>query len=278
MNDLEKKEYFCNALKNNVGDFKEIYSLYSSEVDNNYNLCSYNSFYKPKRNQYNLHKLYYLFLDLDGWSYELPVSLLDILNKFRELGFYNPPTQIIRTSKGRFHILLQLEPLNAFSDNISYWKKCSRGLCKAFVDLGADYSASTNPAGFYRVPGHINEDCSYGTEIQQVFHSESIFRLDEIHEVLIENGLVIKSKTKKNVKAMIKRIEQGVPKGVRNKSCFSLAICYKDEGFSYEETLTWLFERNTNSNPIPMKDKEVLGCVKSAFKNSYKPSEWYLKK
>ena len=274
---MKKKEYFFIASLNRDGIFEESYTLNAADTNNNYNLLSFNSFYIPKRNQENLHTLYYLFLDLDGWKYRLPLSILDIIHKFHELGFDESPSLIIRTSEGRFHVLLKLEPMRAFPDKISYWKKCARGLCNAFNELGADYQASSNPAGFYRVPDYLNEKCQYEFKVEKVFSSESVFRLDEIHEILIENSLVNKTKTKKSVKEMITRLEDGVPEGVRNKSCFTLAIYYKDQGITEDETLTSLLAWNSNYNQVPMEEKEVLWCVKSAFKCSYKPSEWHLR-
>src|SRR5579884_2129698 len=152
-------------------------------------LNSFYPFYPPSRDIRSLHTLYRILIELDGVGSPLPLSYLDILVRFRELGFDKTPSRIICTSPGRFHVILELKPLRAFPEKVSYWRRCARGLALLFEELGADMGASTNPVGFMRIPGHINYKYPEKPLVEMVFQStSSIFTLAEIYEVLQEHG------------------------------------------------------------------------------------------
>lgn len=243
-----------------------------------YQLETLNSFYLKKRSNQTLHTLYALAIDIDGIRGSLPLSHIDILRRWGELGFPDPPTEIRITCQGRFHIIIRIEPARAFPEKISYWKKCSKGLYKAFKDLGADEVATTNIVGFVRIPGHKN--CKYPGEqiVETVSQSESIFTLTEIHRVLLENALVQESITyKKSTIEKIEILEKGVPPGIGNNVCLTLAIFYREQGLSEEETRERLYSWNA-SLQAPDPAYNVKNTVRSAYKNGYSLSLKYLNK
>jgi len=240
------------------------------EVDPIHNLFCLNSFFD---NPYNLHRteeylttFYALHLDLDGWEYSIPLSHLDILEKWNDLGFDKDPS-IIKTSEGRFHIILWLQPLKAFPEKISYWKKCEKGLCELLKEFGAD---PQSPVNFVRIPGSINYKYYYKPVVEVVHFSESIFTLTEIHQTLIDNNVFYKKpkRVKLSLLQGIKELEMGVPCGMTNYSAWGLALYYKSQGIEVEKTNELLLDWNTK-NEVPEERKTLITTIRSAYKESY---------
>lgn len=238
-------------------------------------LESLNSFYRKPRDIKNLHTLHRILIDSDGVSRPLPLSRLDIRERFRELGFDKPPSQIICTSPGRFHVILNLKPLRAFPEPISYYRRCATGLALLFKELGADIGASTNPVGFMRIPGHVNYKYPSKPTVEVVFESDSIFTLSEIYEILRENGLVKKPKafnSSSDVKEKIQLLIQGkLPDNgsrANNHVCLTLAIYYRTQGLTEEEILEELSDWNT-SHLEPLQEREIRRIVRYVFEKNY---------
>lgn len=234
-----------------------------------YQLETVNSFYKKKRSNQTLHTLYALQIDIDGDKWSLPVSHIDILRKWDDLGFPDQPSEIRRTSEGRFHVIFRIKPARAFPDKISYWKKCALGLHKAYEDLGSDEVATTNIVGFVRVSGHQNRKYPGKQLVETVLESDSIFTLTEIHEALLENGLVRNSTLVcGSVHEKIAILENGVPPGIGNYVCFTLAIYYRDQGLTEDEAL---YRLNSWNEELLQADPhyKVKNTVKSAYRNGY---------
>lgn len=66
-------------------------------------------------------------------------------------------------------------------------------------------------------------------------------------------------------KKPLTEIKIGVGYGERNTSAFKLACDYKDKGLSIEETTKLMMDWNRNCSP-PLHDRELLSCIKSAYK------------
>jgi len=71
-------------------------------------------------------------------------------------------------------------------------------------------------------------------------------------------------------KKPLTEIKIGVRYGERNTSAFKLACDYKDKGLSIEETTKLMMDWNRNNNP-PLHDRELINCIKSAYKRPAPP-------
>jgi len=269
-----EKEYFFFGYKDDADNFRFDSPCTLSqfnEILSSHNLLCLNSFYvnpyNPSRSEKYLTTFYALHLDLDGWKYETPLSHLNILEKWHELGFDKHPSIIIRTSEGRFHIILWLHPLSAYPDKISYWKKCQKGLCELLKEFRADPQP---PVNFVRIPGSINYKYHYKPVVEVVHFSESIFTLTEIHQTLIDNNVFYKKPKRVNISLLqgIKELEMGVPYGMTNYSAWSLALYYKSQGIEVEKTIELLLDWNTK-NEVPEERKTLITTIRSAYKTSY---------
>ena len=271
------KDKFFFGYEDEFGNFRFVSCYHREDLTQgpeSHNLICPNSFYRKPRSLNTLHNLYALWLDIDGNTKPFPLSHIDILEKWNELGFSKPPTAIICTSPGHYHVILRLIPLRAYPEKISYWEMCQRGLCKLFRELGADYQP---PISFIRIPGHRN--CKHPDKplVENVFESDSIFTLSEVYESLKENGIKKRNVGASTVEAQINSLlEGGVPYGKRDRACFTLAIYFnKNLGLSQEEALERLLEWNTRL-PEPLKPREITKAVRSAYKGGYSPSPRWL--
>lgn len=271
-------EVFFLAYEDDCGHFRfeSSYELQNLEQGKSFHqLITLNSFYRKPRNLNTLHTLYALWIDIDGDCEPLPLSHLDVLERWLEIGFPKPPTEIIQTSVGHFHILLALQPLRAFPEKISFWKVCAEGLALLFKELGADMGATTNPICFMRIPGHVNSKHYDKPVVETVFESESVFTLSEIYGVLQELGLVKRPKkfsSHSDIQEKIKILRQGKfpDNGSRtnNHVCLTLAIYYKTQGLTEEEIFENLSDWNTLLSE-PLQEKEIQQILKYTFHKNY---------
>jgi len=265
-------EFFFLQYRDN-GDHFRFESAYKNkdliQGRQEHQLETLNSFYQRKRSSNHLHTLYALYVDIDGTKEPFPLSAVDILERWRELGFANPPSEIRRTSNGRFHVIFRIKPARAFPDKISYWKKCAKGLYLGFKDIGSDEMATTNPVGFVRIPGHTNFKHLEKPIVELITKSGSIFTLSEIHQTLLDNGVLQPAiKSNKSLAEKISILQKGVPPGIGNYSSFTLAIYYKGQGVSEDEASEKLLIWNDNlQSPDP--SYKVKNTVRSAYKNGY---------
>jgi hypothetical protein len=293
MNDMQKKndiifwhlhsycksdeECFYFGYKDDADNFR-FHSPYTlkelKEVDPIHNLLCINSFYinpyNANRTEKYLTTLYALNLDLDGWKYSTPLSHIDVLKTWNELGFDKDPSIIIRTSEGRFHIILWLQPLAAFPEKISYWKKCQEGLCNLFQEFGADRQP---PVNFVRIPGTINYKYCNKPVVEIVYSSDSVFSLSEIHQVLQDNNVYYKKPKKVNTSLLegIKEIEMGVRHGVTNYALYTLALHYRTQNLSKDQAIKKLMEWNLR-NELPEVDNKFINTIGSAYSSNHTPS------
>jgi hypothetical protein len=243
-----------------------------------YQLETLNSFFRKQRRTLTLHTLYGFCIDIDGVRDEFPLSLLDILERWRALGFSENPSEVRRTSEGRFHVIIKITPVRAFPEKISYWKKCAKGLYLAFKDLGADEGAITNPVGFVRIPGHPN--CKYPDKprVEIISGSNSILTLTDIYQTLNDDGSLGPSfMNQKSIAEKIGILERGVPPGIGNYACFTLAIYYRGQGKSKEEILEKLLTWNEGL-AVPDLPTKVVNTVACVFRHGYSLSIYWLNK
>jgi len=268
---IGNEEYFFFACTDDGGHFRfqdGVTKNHFEESFKNHNLCTVNSFYKKSRRKDCLKIIYAILIDFDGWSASFPLSHLNILEIWDEYGFMLPPSQIIRTSEGRFHLILMIEPIPAYSQYISYHKHISKGICMLFSELNIDFQASINPVGFVRIPEHPNYKYDYKPIVESVYETDSVFTLSAINEVLEDNKIIKPKPTNKSENECIKLLENGVDEGKRDHACFTLAIIYKIQGLSRKQAEDKLIEWGMRCNP-PFSEKLVFKTVKSAFENGY---------
>ena len=275
---FDSKERFYFAYEDDCGNFQFESCYIPLDLDQGFEIhqlfCP-NSFYRRTRSIETLRTLYALWMDIDGICDPFPLSHIDILERWHQLGFSKPPTEIICTSPGHYHVILRLKPLRAFPEKISYWENCQKGITQLFKDLGADYQP---PTGFIRIPGHRNYKHPEKPMVESVLQSNSIFTLSEIYEILKENGIKKRNGAASTVEAKIKILLEGrVAYGKRNRACFTLAIYFnKNLWLSQEQATERLLEWNTRL-PEPLKAREIAKSVRSAYKGDYSVSTKWLK-
>ena len=265
----KQEELFYLGFEDTVGNFQfeSAYKLQDLEQGKEvHQLICLNSFYRKQRSCNTLHTFYNLQLDIDGEREPFPLTDLDVLEVWREIGFTKPPSEIIRTSLGHFHLICKLKPLRAFPDKVNYWKHCQKGLCGLFKELGAD---SQPPTGFIRIPGHRNGKHPQKPLVESVFQSDSIFTLSEIHEILKQNGVEKRDRFSTVDDQINSILVSGVPCGKRNQACFTLSIYFnQNQGLNREEALERVLEWNAKLVE-PLMRGEVEKCVRSAYKGNY---------
>jgi len=278
--DIKKPPHYrCLALKDESKNiFKQHYINADASIeDSEYNLISINSFYLPKRNGNKLSWLNNILIDLDGYSNSFPLSGIDVRKKFNNLGFEKEPTLILSTSEGKYHIILRLVPIKAWDSNIIKWQKYAKALCKYFDEDGADITASTNPAGFYRIPESINFKYINNPKTELICGNDTDFEFKEIEEVLLENNL-IKKMGSKDLFNNIKLLENGGLADGRKRSVFAIACYYNMQEIPKSECLRFLIESWNKLNNLPLEEHIIRSAVKSAFQNNYKISNIYINK
>lgn len=268
---IGNEEYFFFAYTDDGGHFRfqsGVKKKHFEESFKNHNLCTVNSFYKKSRRKDCLKIIYAILIDFDGWSASFPLSHINILEIWDEYGFMLPPSQIIRTSEGRYHMILNIEPIPAYPRYISYHYHISKGICKLFSELKIDVQASTNPIGLVRIPEHPNYKYDYKPIVESVYETDSVFTLSVINEVLKDNEIIKPKPSNKSENERIKILENGVNEGQRDHTCFTLAIIYKNQGLSRKHAEDKLIEWGMRCNP-PFSEKLVFKTVKSAYEKDY---------
>ena len=274
---MASRELFYLAYEDDAGwhRFESAYPKEELEQGKQlHQLITPNSFYRKKRSVDTLHTLYGISTDIDGVTEPWPVTHLDILDIWDKFDFTKPPSEIIYTSPGHYHLILKLKPVRAFPDRISYWQKCAKGLVAAFQNIGPDPQASANPVGFVRIPGHRNAKYYHRPLVETVFQSGSVFTLTEINEAV--NGTPKEDKGNGVELKIEKLLKFGVEHGKRARGALTLSIYFNQHlGLSQEQTFEKIHEWNCKLEE-PLKPYELKKAVNSAYKYGYRLSPRWL--
>lgn len=89
-------------------------------------------------------------------------------------------------------------------------------------------------------------------------------KINEIYQEFKQNIARAKGIPLTTEKKPLTEIKIGVKYGMRNTSCFALAVDYRNKGLSIEEATSLIMTWNKNNTP-PLHDREVITCIKSAY-------------
>lgn len=225
-----------------------------------------NTFYSGKvKTQNALRWFNAIFLDVDD-----PVMTdLDILDRCWEVGLPQP-TLVAKTPHG-LHVFWKIQRVRATAKAVKLYTAILRAVAAA---LGGDPQAAT-PEHFMRLPRCILEFAprEYPFAVFYDWYREEYISAgalpgDEKTAVFIGRDIL--------EHPAVRVLQEGVEKGRRDNTAFTLALCYKVAGYSREESLRELLAWNRRNKP-PLLASQLAAKVRSAYKPKYRgPSSRWL--
>lgn len=223
-----------------------------------------NTFFRDDiRSKNTLRWINALVLDID----EEGLCLLDILDRVNIAGLPRP-TMINKTPHG-WHVYWAIVPVWAWPKVIKLYESILTDMIKA-VD-GSDPQVF-GPERFFRLPKHVKQF----VELRYTLFDFLTWR--DINKPFDEcrSGGSICYMTKCLSNPAVKYLLEGVEKGTRNNTAFTLALCFKKDDFDLDSTYNALLEWNKRNSP-PMPIRILKKTVKSAFNEKWKgPSTLYI--
>lgn len=218
-----------------------------------------NTFYdRRRRTQDSLRWLNAIVIDVDvknGQNQGL--TLPDLLDMIQEAGLPSP-TFIVRTPSGGFHVYFVLDaPRKAYSNNIKTYRKLQLAMARA---IQGDMNA-VGPERFFRIPTSDNVIYQSNNRVNFAdlidWHDINFGVAQERKSVRYSQGLL--------QHAAVQAILRGVEKGYRDNACYTLALAFKADGYTADETEGELQEWNSNLD-CPLSQNTITRKVRSAYK------------
>lgn len=209
----------------------------------------------------NLVWLNCFFLDIDN-SDNLQD---DVLDKFRQAGL--PVPTFVNKSPHGFHAFLVFDqPVPATPENIKQYDNIVKHITR---EIEGD---AKGPERYIRIPKNIiyRTDKLYSFEFFQDWHEineEDVPKLaDNVTFLPIGKCLAIPG---------IKVLLGGVEEGIRDNSAFTLALAFRSDSYTPEQTLGALTLWN-RKNSVPLPERTIRAKIRSAYSGRYSgPSpEW----
>ena len=156
------------------------------DIKNKNVYISVNTFYTNSSKQEYLHKLNFLFVDIDCHMGETPTEHdLQSLLFYLEEDFFGSkvpvPTMVVSTGRG-LHLYWKIKTMSFNSKNKVFWKNVEQGLLKQFSTFSFQTfeidTKVSNPNRVLRLAGTYNPQAQQFTKI--VFCSEEEYTLTEI--------------------------------------------------------------------------------------------------
>ncbi|MRX56576.1 hypothetical protein GJU41_21750 [Bacillus idriensis] len=255
--------FVCNKFNEKPKAIRTFYSLYGAAGAHTY--FTPNTFYRnDQRHAGALRWLNAMVIDIDVKHGQNESMILpDVLDFVSEAGL-PLPSMVVSTPSGGFHVYWYFNnPRRAFPKVTELYKRVQASIAEV---MGGDIQA-VGAERWFRMP----------TEANTLFHSDNRVSFDDLcdwlsiyHEERREELL----KERKSVcigsggllgHAAIKRLLEGVSKGQRDNTCYTLALAFKASGYGESETEARLQEWNGLNEPA-MNQIDVKRKVKSAFK------------
>ncbi|RPF49617.1 primase-like protein [Thermodesulfitimonas autotrophica] len=213
-----------------------------------------NTFFSRRRKTRDaLRWLNALWVDVDD-----PAACdLDVLDRCSELGL-PLPSLVVKTPHG-LHVFWKIQRVRATEKALKLYSKVLRALAEAF---GADVKAAT-PEHFLKIPRVILRFERVEYELR-----DFLVLLDDGYPTAAPGGRVAIQNILSH--PAVQKLLEGVPEGVRNNTCFTLARAHRWSGYSYEETLQAMLEWNQRNRP-PLRENEVRASVRSAYRGLNRP-------
>lgn len=220
-------------------------------------------FHGAARSKNTLRWINALVLDID----EDGLCLLDIYDRVNVAGLPRP-TMINKTPHG-WHVYWAIVPIWAWPRVIKLYESIMVDMINAFE--GADNKVF-GPERFFRLPGHVK----HFEKLRYTIFDFMAWREINYPGDSGRNGGHLCYMTKTLKKPAVKHLLEGVEKGSRNSTAYTLALCFKKDGFDVDSAYGALEEWNKRCSP-PMPIKQLKKAVKSAYNGRFNgPSSRYI--
>ena len=230
-----------------------------------------NSFYRnDKRQKDALRWLNAMVVDVDAKHNHESLTFPELSDRIDEAGL--PPVSLaIKTPSGGYHVYWFFEePRRAFPKVTDHYERVQAEIAKA---IGGDLMA-IGAERWFRLP----------TPENTVHHSGNHVRFDDLcdwftiqHESKSETASTrITSQKSLFEHPAVKALLNGVSEGVRDHTCYTLALTCKAEGYCEDQATSLLLQWNLQNDP-PMTNQQVHQKVRSAYKTGAPEgpsSEW----
>ncbi|MDQ0862376.1 primase C-terminal domain-containing protein [Bacillus sp. V2I10] len=255
--------FVCNKFNEKPKAIRTFHSLYGAAEA--YTYFTPNTFFRnDQRHAGALRWLNAMVIDIDVKNDQNESMILpDVLNLVSEAGL-PVPSMVVSTPSGGFHVYWYYNcPKRAFPKVTELYKHVQAAIAEV---MGGDIQA-IGAERWFRMP----------TAANTLYQSDNRVSFDDLcdwlsiyHEECREELL----KDRKSVcigsggllgHAAIKKLLEGVSRGQRDNTCYTLALAFKASGYSESETEARLQEWNGLNEPA-MNQIDVKRKVKSAFK------------
>jgi len=221
-----------------------------------------NSFYRnDQRLKHNLRWLNAFVIDIDIKNENKGLTLPDVLDLIERAGLQQP-SLVVQTPSGGFHVYFYLkEPVRAWPNVIDKYETIQREI--AFLIKG-DVQA-VGAERWFRIPTSSNIIYQTNTRIsfndmQDWYEINKEYpRINRGERLFIDQSMNLLEHP------AIKHLFKGVSKGIRDYTCYTLALACKAVGMDIKETEQRLIEWNKLNDP-QLQHMEIKRKVKSAFK------------
>lgn len=226
-----------------------------------------NTFYqRNKRHSGALRWLNAMVIDIDVKNGQNENLILpDVLDSITAAGL-PAPSMVVQTPSKGFHVYFYFSVAKrAFPKVTAHYERLQSAIAKA---IGGDGQA-IGAERWFRLPSVHN--IIYQTD-QRVSFDDLCdwFDLNLETEREERQNVCVDASSLLNAPA-IQKLLQGVSEGVRDNTCYTLALAFKAAGYAREEAENKLQEWNERNAP-PLNQIEVKRKVKSAYKKGAPPA------
>lgn len=262
----------CRSWKHLWKTFDNQYQVQLPKIFTEYTYWTPNTFYNKERCSGSVRWLNSFTVDIDLKD-NPGLSDIELLERIGEAGL-PAPTMIIQSPSGGYHVFWYIEATRAYENVVDKYNSITGLIVEK---LGADYN-SVGPERYFRLPTQDNV---------LLFSKNHLYTYDFFVEWAKSSQNFEPAKTRAAVKvipkgmlhhAAFRKMLAGVSNGIRDNTCFTLALALKVEGYGQDQAISLLLEWNQkNSPPLPLSD--VKTKVKSAYSGKYKgPSAKWIRK
>lgn len=222
----------------------------------NYIYWAPNTFYRRDyRRKADLRWLNAIFLDIDD-----PALIIDDVIERCQLAGLPQPTLINKTPRG-FHVYWAITPVRATLKAIKLYEIIT-GLIARTVD------SDTNAVGaerYVRLPRNIQYFTGQEYDLDVFKEWREINCMDE----LAATGATVTVLPKGILShPAFKRLLAGVEEGIRDNTCFTIALALRAEGYTNEQAFVILTEWNKKNAP-PLALNLIRTKIRSAYSGRY---------
>jgi hypothetical protein len=255
--------FVCNKFYEKPKAVRTYHSLYGASGD--YTYFTPNTFYRnDQRHSGALRWLNAMIIDIDVKNGQNETMFLpDVLDLVNEAGL-PVPSMVVSTPSGGFHVYWYYNsPKRAYPKVTELYKHVQVAIAEV---LNGDLQA-VGAERWFRMP----------TDKNTLYQSDNRVSFDELCDWLAIHQEELKEERLNKQKAIcvgatgllrhaaIQKLLQGVSKGQRDNTCYTLALAFKASGYGEKETEARLQEWNVLNDPV-MTQIDVKRKVKSAFK------------